>query len=392
MATAVLAVVFVTGALTSCGQQSRQIGTLGGATPTTTASSSLPMTVSANGISVTLNMVDSTSSATRFYVDIALPAYAVDRPADFVLGQTPADDVQIDGLSASASDLKVSEVDTTSSSHALWLDYPSPFPTNGTVKLTFKQLWLPAKPTRAIPTPADYAKYTPVPVVMQTIEGPWVFHITPTILDSQPLPTPRSGIACFDVGLSTVPDIDCYGGLSATEAQKLVDFPVSEPAPLPASLTRDDFGVSAVRVGPTRANRPNSVSLNYPLKSGQQGVNLTESTNPAALPNIKDGTALIVTSLLPDAPAQPQPIRPGTLKTIAIAGVTVTRFELGGTDSPGPNFFWSQAGVNYHISLYYRSVVGTATPLITDADLIPMVTSIIEQGAARNPATPITSP
>jgi hypothetical protein len=358
MAAAILVLVVVAGVLAATfrTQGQHQAGEIGsGATPATSAV--LPLTITENGISVTLGLVDSTGSATRFHVNVALPVDAVGQPRDFILGQSPADNVHVDGLTTRANALHATENDVNRSNATLYLDYPSPLPTNQTVTLTIQQLWFPAKPAAANSTPRDYATYTPAPVVMQAVKGPWVFHITPTAVAAQPLPTPSgSAGTCSDVGLNLPPDVDCYYGVSTILAQKLVDFPIVEPTPLPFVLTRDDFGASVYRVGTTSVNRPNYMSVYYPLKSGQQRVNLVETTDPAALPKINGEM---------------------TSTSMIIDGVTVNRFGAGTTNAGLTSFVWTQAGVSSSIEC--SNISSNPNSSVTDEALQQMVTSIIEQ-------------
>lgn len=386
MAAAIVVLVVVGGvlAVTFRTQGQRQPGAIGsGATPA--ASSGLPMTVTAHGIAVTMEMVDPARSATRFHVSIALPAYAVGQPASFILGPAPANDVQVAGMNVSATTLHATQNDTTASNHVLFLDYPAPFPTNRTVTLTIKQLWLPAKPTSPAATPSDLARDTPVPVQMQAVTGPWTFHLTPTMVATQPLPTPQSGMACAPfVGLSHTPKLDCYPPISATVAQRLVGFPIIEPTPLPAGLTRNPFAVGVDRLGTTSATQPNYVSLDYwlhPSSSGQQEVQLIETTNHAAVPTINGGMASIVTPLSSGGPPQTLTIRSGTLATLTIDGVSVTRFAVGPPTTGTTYFVWTQAGVSSSIA--YTVSPPNPKPLVTDAELQQMVTSIIEQRAGQ---------
>jgi hypothetical protein len=227
---------------------------------------------------------------------------------------------------------------------------------------------------------------------MQALNGPWTFQITSSMLALQPLPTPAaSGGDCLDIGVKSPPILDCYSGVSAILAQKLVGFPVIEPTPLPSSLTREDFDGTVYRLGSTNANRPNYVSLDYHFRSGQPGVWLVETTDHAAVPNVNGGTVSSVMPFALDDSRLTHTIRPGTLKTMSIDGVTVTQFELGDTNSPRASFVWTQSGVSYAMSSAGSDDIGTPTPVVTDADLLPLVTSIIEQSSARITSTP-TSP
>ncbi|HEX3723811.1 MAG TPA: hypothetical protein VHV31_13525, partial [Nitrolancea sp.] len=143
IAAAILVLVLVGGGLAVVfrNQGPGQPGGIGAAA-SPTASPSLPMMVTASGITVTVQMVDTASSATRFYVNIALPPYDPGYYESEVFGQSPADNVQVNGMNARATDLHVSEnsIGSTRSTDRLWLDYPAPFPTNGMVTLVIKQL------------------------------------------------------------------------------------------------------------------------------------------------------------------------------------------------------------------------------------------------------------
>lgn len=369
MAAAILVLVLVTGLLVVIFRnQGRQRSGAIGSTTSTTAFG-LPMTVTAHGIAVTLGLVDSTSSATRFHVNVALPAYAVGQPRGFILGQAPADDVQLVGMNASANDLHVSEADTTLSNVTLWMDYPAPFPTHRTATLTIQQLWLPAEPTGA----------TPAPIHNRVVKGPWVFHITPTAVAAQPPPKPAASDGdCLDSGTISAADMDCYYGVSAPLAQKLTGFPVTEPTSLAAGLVRNAFGATVLRLGPTHADRPNYVSLDYPRKSGQGAVNLVETTDATVVPIIHNGTVSTVTHVASNGAVQTKTTRPSALKFMTIDGVIVTQFEFEGAGPVVANFVWRQAGISYYMS---ASIPSNAQPSLTVADLTQMVTSVIGQRA-----------
>lgn len=362
------------------------------ATPVT--SPSLPMTVTARGIPVTLQLVDSASSATSFHVSVKLPAYAVDQPTGFILGSTPANDAQVEGMNASASSLEALSMGNPAVTPTVWLEYPAPFPTNRTVTLTIDQLWLPEKPASPFATPTDWNTYTPTPVHMHAVSGPWTFHITPRMVATQALPTPQSGNDCLDgaVAITPPPKLICYTPMGAQLAERLVGFSIIEPRPLPAPLARDPFTVAVEGFGTSSLNSPNYAGLTYwtSQKSPQQNVQLIETTDLAAVPNINGNgeTAAIVLPGSSGSPAYSLTIRPGSLVTTTIDGVKVTQFDVGASRFRTSYWVWTQGNVSSYIA--YTARPPSPKRLLTDAELRQMVTSIIEQRAAR--ATPEATP
>jgi len=397
MAAAILVLAVVAGALVLIfrDQSPSPSAALGNpATPTATPATGLPTTVSTHGISVTLQLVDSTSSATRFHVSIKLPKYAVEQPHDFILGQAPATNVQLAGMNAESSQLQAFDFSTSSVSDDLQLQYPAPFPANRTVTLTIDQLWLPDKPPSPLASPTDWNTFTPTPVHMHAVDGPWTLRVTPDMVATQPLPTYQSDWYCEDDAVSPAPKVDCYPPMGRPLAERLVNFRIIEPNPLVPPLSRDPFTVGVDRFGAPRSNPPNYVNLTYwtSQKSPQQEVQLVETTNPAAVPNVNGDSASITTPLTAGGPPQTLAILPGSVATTVIQRVSVTQFDVGGGQFPTRYYVWTQAGIGSYLA--YTVEPPSSKPLLSGAEMRQLVTSIIQQRAGRaTPGpTPLASP
>ncbi len=129
------------------------------AASTPQATSSLPLTVTSGGVAVTLGLIDSTSTATRFNFSITLTASQMSQPTH-LLGDNAAADVQVDGITAGPNDPYVTESDVATDNPyvELALDYQSPFPNDHTVTITIQHLTLPiasATPSTTKPSTRD---------------------------------------------------------------------------------------------------------------------------------------------------------------------------------------------------------------------------------------------
>ena len=358
--------------LAACGNTSASPTFAGGsqasqsATGTPVSDSSLPLTVTAGGVSVTLEMVDSTSSATRFNFRLDLPAGPQSQPVN-LLGDNAADDVQIGGITARPNDPYVSqsEYNTGHPHFELALDYQSPFPTDRTVAITIQRLTLPIPPA----TPSS------APASTREVDGPWIFQITPEMVANQPLPAPGAV------------DIDRFGGISIDKAQKLVDFPLIEPSPLPAPLTRKEFNVTGYALGVSQSAHANYVRFVYEphQPSAEQDVWLVETTNDAAVPIINGDSA---TLLLPSGPSgitRAFPIKQGSKKTLPFGGVTVTTFETDDETTGASTIYlvWKQGDVDYY--LRHVTTGDASQRRVSNPVLITMAFSLIDQGSDATP-------
>jgi hypothetical protein len=326
------------------------------ATPgTPTTASGLPETVTASGISVTLDLVDTTHSATRFNFSLRVPDDAVAQQFGNVLGPPPAKGITIDGMPVGPNDPFEDTADHGPGQPTMTfsLTYHSAFPANQAVTLTIPRLWMPT----------------------QQVSGPWTFQISPEMVAAQPLPTPAS-------------DVDRFIGVSVAEAQRLVAFPIVEPNPLPDVLTREEFNVTGYAIGSDGSSQANYIMLNYPARppASEQGVMVVETSNAAAVPIIKGGS---ISLLLPGIRTRTLSVSPGSQSTLTIASVSVARFEVASSTSRQIYLVWTNAGVSYYILHIVDSQ--SAKPLVTDADLQQMVTSIIEQSRASASASPTAS-
>ena len=312
----------------------------------TAVSTSLPQTVTAGGISVTLGLIDTTSTATHFNFSVELPADVVATPSITAVGPPSADDVQITGMPNTSEQPSGVQRNPApgESTVPFSVEYQSPFPTNQTVTLTISRLAIP----NAI------------------VSGPWVFQLTPQMVANQPLPTPAG-------------KVDRFLNISVAEAQKLVGFPIVEPNTLPTGLLHQDFNVILYAVGDTGSAQANYVMLNYPPNPPvNEGVYLIETSNVAAIPTVTNGTYAM---LLPTPTYNGTPttgtIDAGSLSTFTIKGVSVTTFTVTGAGSRQTYYAWTQSGVGYFV----RYPADTTSPKqpVSDNDLRQIVASVIQQ-------------
>ncbi len=335
------------------------------ATPGTPVSAAgLPMTVTANGVDVTLGFIDTTDTATAFSFSVKLPPDQVGAQTTGSVGPPDVHDIQIDGMpptnkqpSGTQRNAQPGETEVPFS-----VEYQAPFPADQTVTLTIARLSLPKK----------------------TVTGPWVFQVTRQMVAQEPQPTPAG-------------PVNRFMHLSVTEAQKLVDFPIIEPNPLPGTLWRPEFSVFGYSVGDSGSALANYVMLNYvPNPPVTDGVWLVETSNQDAVPTVSNGTYSMI---LPSPTSNGKPttgtIDDGSLTTLDVDGVSVTTFTLSRAEARQVYYSWTHAGVGYWIRYTADTANhGNASPspqaAITDDDLRQMVTSIIDQtaGTASSQASP----
>ena len=341
--------------------------TASAAVGTPIAGSTLPMTITAGGVALELQSIDTTSTITRFsfMIQLARGQLSRDQPTPFILGADPPSDVTIDGITPGPNDPYVtgSEGITNPPVIAFMLDYQSPFPSDKTVTVIIKQLTMPVGPATPAATPAPTSR---------KVDGPWVFAITPSSVAKQPAPTPFSSIGRF-------------GDVSVTQAQKLSSFPIIAPSPLPAVLTqnqmlgRNEFNVTGYGVGVPASAPANYVMFIYMQPVGQD-VWLIETTNDDAVPKISGDSATVLMPLEPAGTTQTLAISPGSVSNQAVDGVTVTRFEVSTAQATGPTVYdvWKLGGVSYYIR-YVMDKPPSGITSVTDADLQQLITAVIQQ-------------
>ena len=352
-------------------------GVGGGATAT--AGSQLPMTVTANGVAIELQSVDSTSTVTRlsFMIRLAPGQLSRDRSVPFVLGSDLGSDVMIDGITPGPNDPSVAGSQGTSSHSSVigfTLDYHAPFPSNKTVTLTIKQLTLPVSTATPAATPAT----------SQQIDGPWTFKITPASVANQPMPTPFSSIGRF-------------GGVSVAQAQKWTNFPIVVPKSLAPPLNqlevveRNTFNVNGFAVGASSSAKANYVVITYEPPIGNEVV-LVETTDNGAVPSASGGTASVPMPLSPASTPQTTNLGPGMVSTPTFDGIHVTWLKItdATTNATTVYYVWNLGGVNYSLS-HVVDTLPPGKPHVTDTELQELVASIIAQHGSTTTATATAS-
>jgi hypothetical protein len=315
---------------------------------TTSIPPHLPVTVSSGGIAITLESVDVDRESTRFNLEVELPPgiAASDQPT--VIDPIRDEDVQISGL----IDSHLSEASQTAP-HGPGLTSVPVSLTAGAIKGPNQTLTLELAKMQFV-APSNGRLVT---------QGPWHFTITPSMRAAQPMPTPDPHGA--------------FTHLSMAEAQRLVDFPIIEPDPLPSVLTRKDFNVMVSTLKPEDSDKPNNVNLFYPaLDESEDGIAVGETTLKEAVQAGKNGTIKMGTP--PTSSGVSAKI---TSSTATINGFGVTKLDMTDNDVHGIDYLWQKGGVVFMVS-------GTVGQQVTDAVLRQMVASIIEQSDGQG--TPIS--
>jgi hypothetical protein len=378
MAAAIVVLVLVGGVLALVFHNqsgSDQGGIAAGGTPSAVTGAQLPLTVTANGVALQLQRVDSSSTATLFSFMIRLaPGQLGSHGFCCALGPDPSTYLTIEGITPGPGDPYGSEADGGSDPLIIRfsLQYQSPFPTDRAVILTIKRLGLP--PSSGTPT-GDQAS------TVKQIEGPWTFHITPEMVANQPKPTPFATNARF-------------GGLSVESAQKLTGFTIVAPSPLPTVLTQghskdqNEFNVNGFGLGVPASVKANYVMFNYAQAFGGP-VYLVETTNPDGVPRINGASATVVNPLVPGR-TETLMIKTGSSSTLNIDSVEVNRFEVNDPNNTEIYYVWSMGDVHYSIH-YVESPVPAQLKHVSDDDLRQMATLIIRKRAGDTDSSATTA-
>jgi TolB protein len=287
----------------------------------------LPMTITANGIAITLETVEVSNTAMRFTFRVQLPPDAVNSTEPFILGPLQLGNLQVEGL----TDGPITTVSGGGEHHV------------GERSTTLTVMLNPfAQPREAVSITIRQLYVNLTPNATHVINGPWRFELPRTFQSSVPYPAPdSSGI---------------YTNLSVAQAQQLVGFPIIEPTPLPGFLYPQLFNAKAAAHGSTN---PNWLQLTYTVKNeAANAIIVEESTEPPDdISNASSET------------------------TIEIDGVTVTKRELTQVTGRSVFYTWQLAGTSFKLT-------ADLSWQVTEPVLEQMVSSMIDQPAnALSPAT-----
>ncbi len=333
--------------------QNGQGGLGGGATATT--SPGLPMTVTTNGIAVTLESVE-VGPNTIFDFSVILPPDLAKEADLSIPSARPFSFLKVDGLTTGPND-PIVELGThaigspiaTFAAH--YSNVPSP---NQTITVTILRL-----------------PFTTTPSNPSTVEGPWKFVITPAMIADHSLPTPN--------------ETGHYTGITFEQAQQLAPFTLAQPQWVPSYLVKQWIEARALpqlefpNGTPTLSSPSNPklelVTLMYTLQdSTQNGLVAIQETGhsvQAGIPN--------------DA----------TQTTVTMAGLAITKstFTMA---VPMAEYQWQMDGTYFDVSVHF------AGP-ITEQDVEHMIASMIDASATLlepvqvvtpnvQPATPAATP
>ncbi len=271
---ACVAVALLAGVLTLAFRdrgQNQQSVLGGGATSTTP--SELPMTVTTDGVAVTLESIQISGNNTRIDFSVPVPADLTTVDGRNVIAFNPSMDIEIDGTAVSPhgwTNAGIGQHKEGETATSFWFVLGSPLKLDGNPTISLKQFdWVPASGTT------------------QTVKGPWTFKITPGMLASQVRPTPNSQ--------------GDYSGLTVEQAQRLVDFPIVEPSPLPDMLSRQEFNTFVSTVASNGPAGPNLITQIYTMKQNiERGVKLQETTVETAQPSLQGkGIRSVITQNTP---------------------------------------------------------------------------------------------
>ncbi len=340
---AAIAVLLLVGgilAVTFGNQQHSQQGGLGGAA--TATAPSLPMTVTASNLRITLSSAKLNGSqiVLTFKIESADP----NQPNMWTVGGgeftgllVPENDVVANGLKWDAQSPETSVSPLVPPGFTPPPPAPSPTP-QPTPDIVGYQETLPFVLTGPADQPVtvtiqkvrfDNGPSTPPPG--KIINGTWSFTFVPAALGAPPLPTPDR--------------LGSYSRLSLAQAQQLVDFPIATPNPLPGVLQPlPDSIFSASAVGLAGNAKANYVTFYYPaVNMAEKGVSVLETSADSAVPTVRDNTIYWVgengkTTTIPTSQV--------TQSDLTINGVQVTKWMTEQQGTTVVYYLWDRAGVH----------------------------------------------
>jgi hypothetical protein len=356
MAAAIVVLVLVGGVLALVFHEqsgSDQGGIAAGGTPSATAAETsapaphLPLTITANGVPVTLGAISTTGSETRFDLHVELPAS--------MAGTTVPAPILI-----RPGDAQLVHMQDTASPQVSFAGRPPGEPT-----VSFSFAFAPiGRPYDSITLTISRLRVTVAlpgsPISNQILQGPWVFHITPEMLTTKVMPTPN----IFGI----------YMDLSIAQAQQLVAFPIVVPSPLPDVLKPPaDESVLASTVGSTSSARANFVTFNYPATdNAEKGVSVTESSADSAVPTMENNAIHWNDSA---GGSQTIPVSQFAQTALTITGQTVTRWDTVQQGAKVSYYLWDNQGVHFVVYTIPEAQ-------LTDAVMEQFVSAIIAPSAA----------
>ena len=319
------------------------------------------MTVTTNGVAVTLETIQAGDGSTRIEFSVPVPADLTPVSGRNVVGFSPTTDIEINGspLSpygwANAGVAQHTEGETTTS---FWVVLESKVQLDKELTISLKQfVWLTA------------------PGTTQAVKGPWAFKITQEMRESQPLPTPNPENAYFPISMAV--------------AQRLVDFPIIQPNPLPGVLLPVGDNVMASVRKPGTGTKPNFVTWRYQAKDSMEQVNGVTTDQLGAVTiyettNKSDAPTSPPTTIQGPNSRTPEPVSTSSTSGVSIHGVTVKRLEGIQGNIDIVQYVW-QVGRVYYV------IYAQVGPQITDAVLQQMISSMIEQSSTSSTSSTAVS-
>ncbi len=314
----------------------------------TPTASGFPMTVTANGIPVTLESVE-VETNTVFDFSVKLPPELAAQSELSVQSQRPVQLLTVSGLPAGTKDptFEIASHSPGNSVASFAAVYNAVAPPDATLTITL--LTLP---------------YVTAPSSTDTFDGPWTFVVTPQ-MRSIPSATPNSS--------------GYYDRITIAQAQQLVDFPIIQPGSLPDGLTHIDSDAMAGKILPTSVTKADIVTLEYPASDGTNAVSASETRLSTAMPFVRQNT-LHLTSI--DGTSAQVQLSQWTQTALTISGVSVTKLDTVQLESHAIYYTWQQNGV-------YISVSAQIKGQVTEAIMEQLIASMVGQESTPQP-TPAT--
>ncbi|MGA7671892.1 MAG: hypothetical protein WBW04_15800, partial [Nitrolancea sp.] len=326
-------------------------------TPTT---SGLPMTVTANGISVTLETVE-VGPNTIIGFSVKLPPELAAQSELSVQSHGSDPLLDVNGLPEGTKDptFEIASHSPGNPVASFAAVYSTAAAQHATLTITLLSL-----------------PYVAAQSSTSTYDGPWTFVITPE-MRATPSASPNSS--------------GYYDRISIAQAQQLVDFPIVEPSSLPSGLTHIDSDVMAGKILPTSDTKADIVTLDYPTSDRTNAVTVSETKLSTAMPFVQKNT-LRLTSI--DGTTAQVQLSQWTQTSVSIGGVDVTKLDTVQQESHALYYTWQQNGVYIAVSAQIKGQV-------TEAVLEQMVTSMIDlpssitltpPPSSATPVQPLLSP
>lgn len=291
------------------------------ASPQASPVDQLPLTVSADGLAVTLVSITKTKAATRVSFSVQLPKAITGTTTVVPLLIRPSDVQLTAGNETVGAPTIAMEPRAPGTDAAFTLTFGSVADSPRTMTLKLARIQV----NVAIPG---------TPFTTKSFSGPWAFTLTPQQLANQPLPTPDH--------------LGIYDHLTTKQAEQMIGFPLIEPT-LPPVFDLSQSEITAGAFGTTGSAYVNWVIMRYPPHGqGQHNLTITETSNQSMLISLQNEQLRRVTDT--GTPTS-VPLTSGTTTTVTISGTPVTKIEATPSASGTRTviYQWGNKGIWYQV-------------------------------------------